>query len=115
MIRAVVYARYSTDRQTESSIEDQLRVCRDFITSRGWTAIAEHSDRGISGAALGNRPGLKAAFEQLVAGDALIVNDLSRISRSQDLAPLLARLRHRGVRVIGVQDNFDSETRTARM
>lgn len=114
-MRCVIYARYSTDRQTESSIEDQLRVCRAFIDGRGWTAIAEHFDRGISGAALGNRPGAKAALEQLVAGDALVVNDLSRLSRSQDLAPLLARLRHRGVRVIGVQDGFDSETRTARM
>jgi site-specific DNA recombinase len=114
-VRCVIYARYSTDRQTESSIEDQLWVCRQFITSCGWTAIAEHSDKGISGAALGNRPGAKAALDQLVAGVALIVNDLSRLSRSQDLAPLLARLRHRGVRVIGVQDNFDSETRSASM
>lgn len=47
--------------------------------------------------------------------DVLVVVDLSRLSRSQDLAPLLSRFRHRGVRVIGVRDGFDSEARTARM
>jgi site-specific DNA recombinase len=114
-VRCIVYARFSTERQTEASIEDQLRVCREFIAAKGWTAIAEHSDHGISGAALGNRPGARAALEQLRAGEALVVNDLSRLSRSQDLAPLLARLRHRGARVIGVQDGFDSDMRTARM
>src|SRR5690606_15225566 len=47
--------------------------------------------------------------------DVLLVMDLSRLSRSQDLPGMLLRLRHRGVRVIGVQDGFDSESRTARM
>jgi site-specific DNA recombinase len=114
-MRCVVYARYSTDRQTESSIEDQLRVCREFIAAQGWQVKAEHSDRGISGAALGNRPGAQAALAAVSAGDVLVINDLSRLSRSQDLAPLIARLRHRGVRVIGVQDAFDTDSRTHRM
>src|SRR5690349_2309115 len=103
-MRCIVYARYSTELQTEASIADQLRVCKEFISSRGWTVAAEYSDRGISGAALGNRPGAKAALADLAAGDALVLNDLSRLSRSQDLAPMLSRLRHRGVRVLGVQD-----------
>lgn len=114
-MRCVIYARYSTDRQTESSIEDQLRVCREFAAARGMTIAGEHIDRGISGAALGNRPGVQAALEQLDAGDVLVVNDLSRLSRSQDLAPLLTRLRHRGARVLGVQDGYDSDARSARM
>jgi site-specific DNA recombinase len=114
-VRSVIYARYSTDRQSEASIDDQLRVCREFAAARGLTVSGEHVDRGISGAALGNRPGAQAALEQLVAGDVLVVNDITRLSRSQDLAPLLARLRHRGVRVLGVQDGYDSDARSARM
>jgi site-specific DNA recombinase len=114
-VRCIVYARYSTDRQTESSIEDQQRVCREFVDARGWTLWHEFADRAISGAALGNRPELQLALSILGVGDALVVNDITRISRSQDLAPLLARLRHRGVRVLGVQDGFDSEAQTARM
>ena len=28
-LRAVIYARYSSDNQREASIEDQLRICRE--------------------------------------------------------------------------------------
>lgn len=112
---AIIYCRYSTDRQAEASIEDQLRVCREYAQAHGWAIAGEHTDAGISGAALGNRPGAKSAIAALQRGDVLLLTDLSRLSRSQDLAPLLARLRHRGARVIGVQDGYDSESRTARM
>lgn len=114
-VRCQLYARFSTERQTEASIVDQLRVCREYAAARGWTVAGEHVDEGISGAALGNRPGAQAAIAALGSGDVLLVNDLSRLSRSQDLAPLLSRLRHRGARVIGIQDGFDSDSRTARM
>lgn len=114
-MRCIIYARYSTDRQSESSIADQVRVCTAYATAQDWTIAGEHSDRGISGAALGNRPGAQAALAELAAGDTLLLTDLTRLSRSQDLAPLLSRLRHRGVRVVGVQDGFDSQSRTARM
>lgn len=114
-MRGIIYARYSTEHQSETSIADQVRVCREYAAGRGWTIIGEHSDQGISGAALGNRPGVQRALSACQRGDGLLVNDLSRLSRSQDLAPLLARLAHRGVRVIGVQDGFDSEARHARM
>lgn len=115
MTHCTLYARYSTERQSEASIADQLRICREYAGARGWPILAEHSDEGISGAALGNRPGARLAIESVRAGDCLLVTDLSRLSRSQDLAPLLTRLRHRGVRVIGVQDGFDSDARHARM
>jgi site-specific DNA recombinase len=114
-MRGIIYARFSTERQSETSIADQVRVCRDYARAHGLAIAAEHSDEGISGAALGNRPGARAALASLTVGDVLIVCDLSRLSRSQDLPPLIARLRHRGVRVIGVQDGFDSRSPTARM
>lgn len=114
-MKTILYARYSTERQSEASIADQLRTCRQYAESQGWLVDAEHADEGISGAAIGNRPGVRRAMDALQRGDTLLVTDLSRLSRSQDLAPLLARLRHRGARVIGVQDAFDSDSRTARM
>lgn len=114
-MRAIIYARYSTDRQADSSIADQLRVCRQYAEQRGWKVIAEHRDEGISGAAIGNRPGVRAALAQLERGDVLLVMDLSRLSRSQDLPHLISRQHHRGARVIGVQDGYDSTSRTARM
>ena len=35
-MRAVIYARYSTDLQSACSIEDQLRLCRARIEAEGW-------------------------------------------------------------------------------
>lgn len=114
-MKVISYARYSTDRQTEASIADQKRICRAFAEGRGWQVTDEFMDEGISGAALGNRPGANSALSSLGSGDVLVVVELSRLSRSQDLAPLLSRVRHRGGRVMGAQDGFDSDARTARM
>ena len=36
-MRAVIYARYSSDLQREASIEDQIEVCRRYIERQGWT------------------------------------------------------------------------------
>jgi site-specific DNA recombinase len=119
-VRAAIYARYSTDRQSESSITDQLRVCRERAEREGWQVVErfEFTDEGISGAALGNRPGMQALQRAGIARefDVALVTDLTRLSRSQrDLANFIEQLRFRGVRIIGVQDGFDSLNRTARM
>jgi DNA invertase Pin-like site-specific DNA recombinase len=114
-MRAIIYARYSTEHQTESTIVDQLRRCRDYAKNHELKVVAEDTDEGISGAAIGNRPGVQRALAELKSGDLLLVVDTTRLSRSQDLAPLLTRLRHRGIRVVGVLDGFDSDSRTARM
>ncbi len=60
---AALYSRYSTDRQSESSIADQVRVCEDYAAKHGLTVTARYADEGISGAAIGNRP----AFNKLMA------------------------------------------------
>lgn len=114
-MNAILYARFSTDMQDEQSIIDQFRVCRNFAAQRSMAIVGEFSDEGISGAATGNRPGVQKALAALQRGDVLIINDLTRLCRSQDLAPMLSRLKFRGVRVFAVQDGFDSEARTARM
>jgi site-specific DNA recombinase len=109
------YARYSTDRQSEESIVDQQRRCHTYARGGNWPVTCDFIDEGISGAALGNRPGLAAALRALTSGDVLLVVDLTRLSRSQDLAPLLERLRYQGIRVVGVLDGFDSASPHARM
>jgi DNA invertase Pin-like site-specific DNA recombinase len=114
-MKAIIYARFSTDMQDEQSIFDQVRVCRAFAAQRSLSIGGEFSDEGISGAATGNRPGVQAALAALSTGDVLVVMDLTRLCRSQDLAPMLSRLKFRGVRVFAVQDGFDSDSRTARM
>ena len=46
---AVIYARFSSDRQTEQSIEGQLRVCYEYAKAHNYTVIGEYIDRAQSG------------------------------------------------------------------
>ena len=46
---AVLYARYSSDKQREASIDDQLRVCRDYCKAEGIDVVAEYKDYALSG------------------------------------------------------------------
>ena len=116
---AVIYARYSTERQSESSIADQIRECMLYAHRQGWEVAGPHyTDEGISGASFGNRPGAKALEQFALAGqcNVILVTDLTRLSRSSgDLSKFIDRMRFRKVRIIGVQDGYDSLSRTARM
>lgn len=46
---AVIYARYSTHRQSEQSIEGQLRVCYEYAKREGVSIVGEYIDRALSG------------------------------------------------------------------
>ena len=37
MTRAAIYARMSTDKQSEASPADQVRECRRFAEAKGWS------------------------------------------------------------------------------
>ena len=61
-MRAVIYARYSSDNQREASIEDQIEICRRYIDRHGWTLVRAYHDRALSGAS-DQRP----AYQQMLA------------------------------------------------
>src|SRR5438445_11339811 len=111
-MRAAIYARFSTDLQSASSIEDQTRVCRARAESLGYDVVAVHSDRATSGASLViHRPGGAALLEDALAGrfEALIVEALDRLSRDAvDVQTIIRRLEHRGIRVIGATGDYDT-------
>lgn len=110
-MKAAIYSRFSTDRQTDSSIADQVRVCSEYAQREGMQVTELFEDQGISGAAIGNRPSVIRMREAALARrfDVLLVMDLSRLSRSQaDLPKLIDQLAAKGVRTIGVQDGYDS-------
>jgi DNA invertase Pin-like site-specific DNA recombinase len=117
-MRAAIYARYSTDNQERESIADQLRICTEYAERAGLQVAAEFTDAAISGPAIGNRPQLQAMLNGANAAEfaVILVTDLSRLSRSNgDLSKMIDRLVARGVRVVGVQDGYDSTRRGHKM
>jgi site-specific DNA recombinase len=100
-MRAVIYARFSTDLQSAASIDDQLRVCRERIEQDGHTVDQVYADRAISGAS--RVPGIQALMEDAAKGkfDLVYAEALDRISRDQeDVAGVYKRLRFADVRII---------------
>jgi site-specific DNA recombinase len=51
-MRAVIYARYSSDLQSASSIDDQVRLCRERLERDGHELAKVYTDRALSGATL---------------------------------------------------------------
>lgn len=114
-MRTALYARYSTDKQRETSIDDQLRAARERAAREGWEVVQVYQDEGVSGSTpVALRPGGKALLAGALAGrwDVLIVEGLDRLSRELGEAEqLVKRLEHRGIRIVGTADGYDSEAR----
>jgi site-specific DNA recombinase len=110
-----LYARYSTDKQRETSVEDQLRKARAKAQREGWSIAATHTDEGVSGSTpIALRPGGKALLADALAGrfNVLILEGLDRLSRELgESESMVKRLEHRGIRIIGTADGYDSEAR----
>ncbi len=100
-MRAVIYARYSSDNQRSESIEDQLEVCRRYITRMSWTLTGTYDDPAMSGSSR-FRPG----FQKLLADaeerrfDVVVCEALDRLSRKlADIADFYDRLTFHGVKL----------------
>jgi site-specific DNA recombinase len=83
-MKAVVYTRYSSDLQRDTSIEDQLRQCRRLAAAHGFEIVAEYADRAISGGTT-ERPEYQKMLTAARAGEFKIVlaDELSRLWRSR--------------------------------
>ncbi len=118
-MRAAVYARFSSENQREQSIEDQVRVCKEFATRGGITVLDDHVyfDEAQSGS-IRARPGLealkKAAEDKQF--DALLVDDSSRLSRdNQHFNTLLCLFQFWGISLISVSDGLDMREEHAKV
>lgn len=114
-MKAALYARYSTLGQSEASIEDQLRECRDFAKRQGFSVVDEFHDAAMSGNE-SNRPGyqrmLAAAREKRF--DVIVAHELSRLSRNEaETHSLREELEWLGVHIVTATDGID--TRQASM
>lgn len=101
-MRVVLYARYSSDRQNERSVDDQLAALETHAAARGWAVVARLHDAAISGAAMANRPGIQAALAMVDAGacDIVLVEHQDRLARNREHgAHIFNRLTRAGVKL----------------
>ena len=121
ILRCAAYARYSSDLQSPSSIEDQLRKCREYAAQHGFQFLDQHVylDQALSGVGL-DRPGLSALLAAATSAprpfDVILVDDSSRLSRdTKDALGIFERLNFAGIRLIAVSQGIDSKDEQAQV
>ena len=104
--RAVIYARFSSSKQREASIEDQLRVCTEWCVENDYEIVAEYCDRAASG-----RSDARPEFQRMISNagesDIVLVYMMDRFSRDVYDAPIYKKkLRDAGVRVVSATESM---------
>ena len=108
MQTAVVSCRYSSDSQTEQSIEGQLRVCEEYAQKNNILILDTYIDRAMTGTN-DNRPD----FQRMIKDSAkktfryVLVYKLDRFSRNKyETAIHKKTLRDNGVKVLSAMENI---------
>src|SRR5688572_22507742 len=113
-----IYARFSSSRQDERSIDDQVRRCRDYVAAHYSNEVVEvFTDYAVSGASL-DRRGFEAMMAAVDDGlvSTIVTEDISRISRDfADAAQIFKRLQYARVPLIGIADGIDTSAKHAKL
>lgn len=106
MKKAVIYARYSSDSQTEQSIDGQLRVCNDYARNNDIVILDTYIDRAMTGTN-DNRPD----FQKMIKDSSkkeweyVLVYKFDRFSRNKyETAMHKKTLKDNGVKVISAME-----------
>ena len=111
MTSCIVYARYSSDMSRDASIEDQVRLCNQYIVDQKWTIAGTFEDRAISGASV-LRPGYQSLLALVRQGsiNVVLAEALDRLSRDQeDIAALFKIVRFAGAKLVTLAEGEVSE------
>ena len=106
MKKAVIYARYSSDSQTEQSIEGQLRVCNEYARTHDILVLKTYIDRAMTGTN-DKRPGFRQMIEESAKKewDYVLVYKFDRFSRNRfETAIHKKTLKDNGVKVVSATE-----------
>lgn len=111
-LRAVIYARVSTQEQAQkkTSVPDQIEVCLKTITERCWAFIQEYKDEGVSGHLTEERNGLQSMLRDAREHkfDLIVVKDYDRFARNKDSAAIIRQeLKELGIQTFSVNTPVD--------
>ncbi len=112
ILKAAIYARYSSENQRETSLEDQIRLCRQEADRLSYAVTKVYTDRAMSGQlSEDQRPGFAAVIESAKHRefDVLIVDDASRLSRNAgDALKFQERMRYLGIGLVSRADGINT-------
>lgn len=115
-MKAGIYARYSSDLQSPTSIADQVRDCRARAEALGAEVVEVYADAALSGADARHRPALQRLMADARSGrfEIVIAEALDRISRDQeDTAGIFKRLSFARVKLITLGEGDVGELHVA--
>jgi site-specific DNA recombinase len=101
-MKAALYARYSTDKQRDASIDDQFRECERVARTAGFEVVARFEDKGMSGGTA-DRPGYQALLSAARRKEFTIIvaEDISRLWRNRaEFGPRSAEFEDLGVHCV---------------
>lgn len=83
--KVIIYARYSTDMQSPTSVKDQIDLCQREAMAKGWTVVGVRFDEGLTGTR-DDRPGYQALLDDLNQRrcDLVVFESVDRLSRDQE-------------------------------
>lgn len=97
---AVIYARFSSSKQREASIEDQIRVCTEWCDREGYEVVKHYCDYALSGRT-DDRPQFQNMIHNAGESDIVLVYMMDRFSRDPFDAPIYKRdLAKKGVKLV---------------
>lgn len=108
MKTAVIYARYSSERQTEQSIEGQLHVCNDYAKRNDLVIVGTYIDRAMTGTN-DNREDFQRMLKDSdkKSFDYVLVYKLDRFSRNKyEMAIHRKHLKDNGVKILSAMENI---------
>ncbi len=114
-MRFAIYMRKSIYSDKSDSVDNQQRMCRDYVEFNFKNCIKSfeiYSDEGFTGGNM-NRPGLKRLLEDIKDRiiDAIVVYQLDRLSRNvRDFSNIYTLLEENNIMFISVKENIDTTT-----
>lgn len=116
-MRYAIYARVSTDAQSQHSTTDQIRQCKTFVANRCGLVDTVYRDEAISGSDV-SRSDYQRLKSDAFAGrfDAIVVDDLSRIGRDMpEFVTLCRDLADHGVVLCSIADGIDTSNPSSKI
>lgn len=111
MDKVVIYARFSSSKQNETSIDAQLAECYNYCRRNDYIVVKEYIDRAVSA-----RTSNREQFQKMIMDSSkkefsyIVCYQLDRFARNRyDSANCKAKLKKNGVRVLSAKENITDD------